>query len=61
MISALQCREFGFGLKMSAEEIAAVNFYREQRIYRQGSSKGKARQQQKGTTHLKPICDQIRI
>ena len=29
MISALQCREFGFGLKLSDEEMAAVNFYRE--------------------------------
>ncbi len=47
MISALQCREFGFGLKMSAEEIASVNFYHEGKEYtnkeaakaKQGNSK----------------------
>ena len=33
MISALQCHEFGFGLKMSMEEIAEVNFYREGKEY----------------------------
>jgi hypothetical protein len=33
MISALQCCEFGFGLKLSDEEIAAVNFYREGKEY----------------------------
>jgi hypothetical protein len=33
MISALQCCEFGFGLKLSDEEIAAVNFYCEGKEY----------------------------
>ena len=33
MISAFQCREFGFGMKITDEELATINRYREGKEY----------------------------
>jgi hypothetical protein len=34
MISAFQCREFGFGLELTAEELERVNYYRKDKFYK---------------------------
>jgi hypothetical protein len=34
MISAFQCREFGFGLELTAEELEHVNSYRKDKLYK---------------------------
>ncbi len=34
MISAFQCREFGFGLQISKEDMARVNAFRKEQVYK---------------------------